>query len=61
MQLQLFSQIGKVYLLNLDFSADWKCFNIIGIFFSQYGKKLVPETRPQLCIEKKNPDSAFLY
>ena len=32
-----FSQIGKVYLLNLDFSANLECFGLIGIFFCQLG------------------------
>ena len=35
------SQIEKVYLLNLDFSANWESFRLIGIFFSQLRKNLV--------------------
>ena len=42
----IFSKIGKVDLLNLDFSANWECFRSIGNFFSQLGKNLVPETGP---------------
>ena len=42
----IFSQIGKVCLLKLDFSANWKCFGLTESFFSQLGKRLVPETRP---------------
>ena len=41
-----FSQIGKAYLLNLDFSANWVCFSLIGNFYRQLGKKLVQKTRP---------------
>ena len=42
----IFSKIGKVYLLNWDFSANWECSRSIGNFFSQLGKNLVPETGP---------------
>ena len=42
----IFSKIGKVYLLNWDFSANWECSRSIGIFFSQLGKNLVLETEP---------------
>ena len=42
----IFSKIGKVYLLNWDFSANWECSRSIGNFFNQLGKKLVPETGP---------------
>ena len=42
----IFSKIGKVYLLNWDFSASWECSRSIEIFFSQLGKNLVPETGP---------------
>ena len=41
-----FSKIGKVNLLNWDFSGNWECSRSIGNFFSQLGKNLVPETRP---------------
>ena len=34
-----FFQIGKVYLLNLDFSANWECFRSTGNFFHPFGKK----------------------
>ena len=40
------SKIGKVYLLNWDFSANWEYSRSIGNFFSQLGKNLVPETGP---------------
>ena len=40
----IFSKIGKVNLLNWDFSANWECYRSIGNFFSQLGKKLVPGT-----------------
>ena len=36
-----FSKIGKVYLLNWDFSANWEYSRSIGNFFSQLGKNLV--------------------
>ena len=42
----IFSKIGKVNLLNWDFSANWECPRSIGNFFSQLGKNLVPETGP---------------
>ena len=42
----IFSKIGKVNLLNWDFSATWECSRSIGNFFSQLGKNLVPETGP---------------
>ena len=42
----IFSKIGKVYLLNWDFSANLECSRSIGNFFSQLGKDLVPETAP---------------
>ena len=42
----IFNEIGKVYLLNWDFSANWECSRSIGNFFSQLGKNLVPETGP---------------
>ena len=42
----IFSKFGKVYLSNLDFSANWECSRSIGNFFSQLGKNLVPETGP---------------
>ena len=41
-----FSKIGKVNLLNWDFSANWECSRSVGNFFSQLGKNLVPETGP---------------
>ena len=34
-----FSQIGKVELLNLDFSPNKECFRLIGIFFLPIGEK----------------------
>ena len=37
---------GKVYLLNWDFSDNWKCFRSIGNFFTQMGKNWMPETGP---------------
>ena len=42
----ILSNIGKIYLLNWDFSAKWECSRSIGNFFSQLGKNLVPETGP---------------
>ena len=42
----IFSKIGKVNLLNWDFSANWECSKSIGNFFSQLGKNLVPDTGP---------------
>ena len=49
----IFSQSEKVYLLHLDFSGNWDSFRLIGIFFNQLGKKLVPETGPSFAIEKR--------
>ena len=40
----ILSNIGKINLLNWDFSANWECSRSIGNFFSQLGKNLVPET-----------------
>ena len=42
----ILSNIGKINLLNWDFSANWECSRSIGNFFSQLGKILVPETGP---------------
>ena len=42
----ILSNIGKIYLLNWDFSANWECSRSIRNFFSQLGKNLVPETGP---------------
>ena len=42
----IFSKIGKVYLLNWDFSANRECSTSIGNFFSRLGKDLVPKTGP---------------
>ena len=41
-----FSKIGKVYLLNWDFSANWERSRSVGNLFCQLGKNLVPETGP---------------
>ena len=49
-----FNKIGKVYLLNWDFAANWECSTSIGNFFSQLGKNLVPETRPSF-VKRKSP------
>ena len=52
----IFSKIGKVYLLNWDFSANWECSRSIGNFFSpELGKNLVPETGPSF-VKRKSPD-----
>ena len=50
----IFNKIGKVCLLNLDFSAIWECSRSIGNFFSQFGKNLVPETGPSF-VYRKSP------
>ena len=42
----IFNKIGKVYLLNSDFSANWECSRSIGNFFTQLVKNLVPKTGP---------------
>ena len=42
----IFSKIGKVYLLNWDFSANCEWSGSIGNFFSQLVKNLVLETGP---------------
>ena len=49
-----FNKIGKVYLLNWDFAANWECSTSIGNFFSQLGKNLVPETGPSF-VKRKSP------
>ena len=55
----IFNKIGKVYLLNLDFSANWECSRSIWNFFSQLGKNLVPETGPSF-VYRKSPGPCFL-
>ena len=45
-KVQFLAKLGKVNLLNWDFSANWECSKSIGNFFSQLGKKLVPQTGP---------------
>ena len=50
----VFNKIGKVNLLDLDFSANRECSRSIGNFFSQLGKNLVPETGPSF-VERKSP------
>ena len=50
----IFSKIGKVYLLNWDFSANWEYSRSTGNFFSQMGKNLVPETGPSF-VWRKSP------
>ena len=54
----IFSKIGKVYLLNWDFSANWEYSRSIGNFFSQLGKNLVPETGPSF-VKRKSPGNEF--
>ena len=49
----IFSNIGKVYLLSLDFSANWECSRSIGNFFQPIGKKFGTGNLIQFCIEKK--------
>ena len=48
-----FSQIGKVCLLNLDFSANWDFFQVNWEFIQPIGKKFSTENRTQFCVEKK--------
>ena len=48
----IFSKIGKVYLLNWDFSANWECSRSIGYIFSQLGKIWYRKPDPVLCREK---------
>ena len=48
----IFNKIGKVYLSNWDFSANWECSRSIGNFLSQLGKNLVPKPDPVLYREK---------
>ena len=47
-----FNKIGKVYLLNWDFSANWECSTSIGNFFSQLGKIWYRKPDPVLYREK---------
>ena len=48
----IFSKIGKVYLLNWDFSANWECSRSIGNIFSQLGKIWYRKPDPVLYREK---------
>ena len=48
----IFSKTGKVYLLNLDLSANWECSRSIGNFFSQLGKNWYRKPGPVLYREK---------
>ena len=51
----IFSQNGKIYLLNLDCSTNWECFRLIENFFIQLGKYFVPETGTSF-VWRKSPD-----
>ena len=51
----IFSQLGK-FTFKLDFSAIWEHLRLIGTFFSQLGKILVPETGPSF-VWRKSPDN----
>ena len=49
----IFTKIGKVYLLNWDFSANFGMFQVNWEFFQPIGKKFGTRNRTQFCIEKK--------
>ena len=46
-----FIKIGKVYLLNLDFSASWECFRSVGKIFQPTGEEFDTGNWTQFCIE----------
>ena len=46
----IFSQIGKVYLLNWDFSANWEMFQVSWEFFQPIGKNFGTRNWTQFCI-----------
>ena len=50
----IYSQIRKIYLLNLDFSANLEYFRLTGNFFNRLGKirYIYGKPDPVLCIEK---------
>ena len=48
----ILSNIGKIYLLNWDFSANWECSRSIRNFFSQLGKIWYRKPDPVLYREK---------
>ena len=56
----IFSKIGKVYLLNWDFSANWECSRSIGNFFQPIRIKFGTGNRTHFSIEKK-PWTAQLH
>ena len=56
----IFIKIGKVYLLNWAFSANWECSRSIGNFFSQLRKKFGTGNRTQFCIEKKPRSTLYM-
>ena len=48
----IFSKIGKVYLLNWDFSANWECSGQLGIFSANWEKIWYRKPDPVLYREK---------
>ena len=48
----IFSKIGKVNLLNLDFSANWECSRSIGNFSANWEKIWYRKPDPVLYREK---------
>ena len=48
----IFSKIGKVNLLNLDFSANWECSKSIGNFSANWEKIWYQKPDPVLYREK---------
>ena len=57
----IFSQVGKVNLLNLDFSGKWECFRLIVNFKDNWEKKMVPESRPSFVQRKHLNFIVLLY
>ena len=48
----IFNKIGKVYLLNSDFSANWECSRSIGIFSANWEEIWYRKPDPVLYREK---------
>ena len=56
----IFSQVGKVNLLNLDFSGKWECFRLIVNFKDNWEKKIGTRIQTQFCTEKTLQFHSFI-
>ena len=54
-----FNKVGKVYLLNSDFSANWECSRSIGTFSANWEKVWYRKPDPVLYREKALPQNAL--